>query len=146
MLDTPMRKDLNYRNVQISVGQAMKENETLTQPNSQIDPVAIERLRRLGGRELISRMIELFVAHASPLLEQAQKDLQEGNFEGVKRAGHSLKSSAANVGATQMSSIAAEIENAAPAMDQAALEKLLARLQSSFDHAKQMLEQERSGH
>jgi HPt (histidine-containing phosphotransfer) domain-containing protein len=111
-----------------------------------IDPNAVERLRRLGGVVLIARMIDLFAGHAGPIVEQAQRDLQGGNFDGIHRAGHSLKSSAGNVGATQMGRIAAEIERLAPAKDGPMLEKLIAELRSAFDLAKARLEQIRSQH
>ena len=109
-----------------------------------IDPNAVERLRRLGGGVLIARMIDLFAGHAGTIVDQAQKDLQEGNFDGIERAGHSLKSSAGNVGATQMGRIAAEIESLAPAKDGARLEKLISEIRSAFDAAKAKLEQIRS--
>jgi HPt (histidine-containing phosphotransfer) domain-containing protein len=111
-----------------------------------IDPDAVERLRRLGGVVLINRMIDLFAGHAGPIIERAQKDLQEGNFDGVHRAGHSLKSSAANVGATQMGRTAAEIERLALAGDGPVLEKLIAELRSAFDLAKAKLGEIRSQH
>jgi HPt (histidine-containing phosphotransfer) domain-containing protein len=111
-----------------------------------IDPTAVERLRRLGGGVLIARMIDLFTGHAGPIVDQAQKDLHEGNFDGIQRAGHSLKSSAGNVGATKMGTIAAEIERLAPAKDGEVLGNLIAELRSAFDQAKAKLEQIRSQH
>lgn len=111
---------------------------------SRIDPVAIERLRRLGGGELVLRMIHLFTAHAASLVDQAEKDLQQGNFDGMERAGHSLKSSAGNVGATEMSRIAAEIEQVALGKNKDLLEKLVPELRLAFDQAVQELGRERN--
>jgi two-component system, sensor histidine kinase and response regulator len=118
------------------------DKSTPSQPT--IDPIAMDRLRRLGGGDLVSRMIHLFMAHAAPLVVQAQTDLQAGNFDGLQRAGHSLKSSAANVGATEMSRVAAEIERLAPEKDRGVLEKLVTELQCAFDRAVKELERERS--
>jgi HPt (histidine-containing phosphotransfer) domain-containing protein len=109
-----------------------------------IDPIAVDRLRRLGGGVLISRMVDLFSDHAGPLIEQAQKDLADGKYDEIQRVGHSLKSSAGNVGATEMGRIAAEIEMLAPEKDAKVLGKLISELQSAFHQAKMTLEQIRS--
>jgi HPt (histidine-containing phosphotransfer) domain-containing protein len=109
-----------------------------------IDPAAIERLRRLGGRQLIVRMIDLFMGHATPILEQADQALQEGNYGGVQRAGHSLKSSAGNVGALRVSRIAAEIEMRALEKNRAVLMGLLGELQAAFGEASAKLDQVRN--
>jgi HPt (histidine-containing phosphotransfer) domain-containing protein len=111
---------------------------------SRIDPVAMERLRRLGGEELVLRMIHLFTAYAAPLVDQAEKDLREGNFDGIERAGHSLKSSAGNVGATDLGRIAAEIERVAAGRNKGPLEKLVPELRLAFDQAVQELDRERN--
>lgn len=62
-----------------------------------IDLRALERLRTLGGGELLTNMVHLFISHAEPVLRDAEIALERGDLEGVRRAAHSLKSSAANL-------------------------------------------------
>jgi HPt (histidine-containing phosphotransfer) domain-containing protein len=109
-----------------------------------IDPDALERLRRLGGQELLSRMIELFDSHVGPVLEQAAANLEADDFEGVRRAAHSIRSSAGNVGASQMRSLAERIEVSAPAGNRIELQHLVSELRSAYDRARVVLDNERS--
>lgn len=64
-----------------------------------LDAEAIGRLRRLGGDELTGRMAGLLLELAPRRLEAAWRALDGGDRDGARRAAHSLKSSAGNVGA-----------------------------------------------
>ena len=65
----------------------------------ELDPVAFERLKRLGGVKLLREMIDLFLGHAPTRVEAALAAGAIGDITGVNRAVHSLKSSVANLGA-----------------------------------------------
>lgn len=100
-----------------------------------IDRAAADYLVKLGGLEFLDRMIEVFSAHPPHLLEEATVALAAGRLEPVERAGHSLKSSAANIGAVAMREMAARVEKAAAAGQVDALPDLLAELARSHGEA-----------
>jgi len=78
-----------------------------------IDPVAIERLKRLGGSAFVLKMLELFRSYGAEKLAAAQRAQSEGNRTGVADAVHPLRSSAGNVGAQRVQVIAQQIEEQA---------------------------------
>ena len=90
-----------------------------------IDPKAHARLTEWGGEELVTQMIRLFLENAPTRLEQVRNGLSEGGLAEAERGVHSLKSSAANVGAVAVSRIANEMEERASDGDTVALEALL---------------------
>ena len=59
-----------------------------------IDESTLERLRKLGGDALLSKMVDLFISHAEPAIEEASAGVKSGDIEVVQRVAHSLKSSA----------------------------------------------------
>jgi HPt (histidine-containing phosphotransfer) domain-containing protein len=110
---------------------------------SEIDDSALQRIRMLGGDQLLRRMIDAFLTDAEPRVRMALAGARDGNLEDVKRATHSLKSTAANLGALQLQRIARELE-AASESDGADLIELAEELQSRFARATFELEAMRS--
>src|SRR6185369_5296333 len=70
----------------------------VSQP-SQLDPVALERLRRLGGEEFTRKMIDLFLSYSAQKIGEARRALEAANLDAVAKAAHPVRSSAGNVGA-----------------------------------------------
>lgn len=101
--------------------------------NSLIDADTITRLNDLGGSDLIVKMIELFSEHAPKRLQAAVDGLAQSDGNAIERAVHSLKSSAANLGALSLQHLASEIEALALQNDIAAIAPLIAELQTLFD-------------
>jgi CheY-like chemotaxis protein len=93
-----------------------------------LDHSAIEAVRQLdpdGQDRLLSRLIALYRDDSSQLLADLDSAMKTGDAEGVARAAHTLKSSSANLGATNVAAIARQIEHAARGGD-------LTELPSSF--------------
>ena len=81
-----------------------------------LDTSAIDAVRQLdpdGQDRLLSRLIALYRDDSSQLLADMENGLKVGDAEGVARAAHTLKSSSANLGATNVAAIARLIETAA---------------------------------
>ena len=100
-----------------------------------IDMRVLERLRKLGGEELLSKMVSLFTSHAEPGIREAATALSSGDFDGVQRAAHSLKSSAGNLGAQKVQDIADQIEQLA-AQRSGEIPQLLIDLERAYLSAK----------
>src|SRR4051794_23058766 len=75
-----------------------------------LDAAALDRLEELGGNQLVREMIALFVIHGPRQLDAACAAWDVRNLEVLRRSVHSLKSSAANLGARGLSDLAAGAE------------------------------------
>jgi HPt (histidine-containing phosphotransfer) domain-containing protein len=105
-----------------------------------LDPAAVVRLQRLGGDKLLHQMIRLYLENCEARLAQIDAGLTEGGeLDETRRGAHSLKSSAANVGATRVSRAAAELESAAHAGDRQGCVSLRADLRAASTDARDRL-------
>lgn len=75
-----------------------------------IDAEALRRLQEWGGPKLVREMIRLFLDNAGERIDQIRAGFGDGDAELVGRSAHSLKSSSANVGASEVSDLARKIE------------------------------------
>ncbi|GEM_PF-563484 len=78
-----------------------------------VDQEAISRLRSWGGDALLGRMIGLFIELGPERTRALEEGAASGDMERVERAAHSLKSSAANLGADDLRERAGRLEAAA---------------------------------
>lgn len=81
-----------------------------------LDHSVVEALFELGGEddpELLSDLVELFRTDASQRIAAMQKAVGETDWSTVEGMAHSLKSTAANLGAMAMSDLCRETEFAA---------------------------------
>lgn len=79
----------------------------------QLDFSVIARLRKTGGNTLLKRIFDLFLENAPKRVESALSGKAVGNLDLVERSVHSLNSSAANIGARSIQSLATQIESLA---------------------------------
>jgi len=75
-----------------------------------IDPTAFETLKQMAGADFIGELIATFLDDAPQLLRQLNEALTADDAETFRRAAHSLKSNAATFGATELASLARELE------------------------------------
>jgi HPt (histidine-containing phosphotransfer) domain-containing protein len=78
-----------------------------------IDSAAHQRLVEWGGPKLLRQMVRLYLENSGERMDQIATGFEEGNADLVERGSHSLKSSAANVGAMQVNKLAEDIEDRA---------------------------------
>lgn len=112
-------------------------------PSPVVDAAALERLSRIGGQEFLIEMVELFLEHAPQRLTTANEAYAAGDLKTVYRTAHSLKSTAANIGAARLQSLAAELEERAAAGDAAAAGPMLEELNRRYERVRPELERER---
>jgi len=106
-----------------------------------VDPAALDRLREWGGEKLLSQMIRLFLDNSPARMDQIRSGAQrDGDVEEAEKGAHSLKSSAANLGAEELRGLAATMEGHASDRDQAAVAELLPRLEEAYTRAREALE------
>ena len=75
------------------------------------EPLAM--LRNMGGASLVQEVLRLFFTDTSSQLEKITTGMLSGDTEAIRHAAHSIKSAAANVGATKLSELACTLEQAA---------------------------------
>ncbi len=94
-----------------------------------IDQAALDRLVEWGGDKLLRQMLRLYLENAQERLVQIEGGLAgEGDLDESYRGAHSLKSSAANLGAMQVSELAGRLEAVAKGGDAAGARTLFDEL------------------
>lgn len=108
-----------------------------------VDHAAIERLGRIGGVDLVRRMLDLYLTNGIDRLRAVSECAQAGDVTGVERAAHTMKSSAGNVGAIRLQRIAERVEATAAegVIDRALVTKLLHEFEESTRELRLVLEE-----
>ncbi len=73
----------------------------------------IRSLRQPGGPDLLKKIVDLYISNSRTLIETLRDSIIRGDASGVAQAAHSLKSSSANVGATALRELCAQLEDTA---------------------------------
>lgn len=102
---------------------------------SPVDAGQMERLKEWGGPELQKKMVDLFLTHAAERLDQIRQGIAGGAAEEAERGAHTLKSSAGNVGARKVQTLAQDAESLAEAGKLDDLRGLLPSLEREFQIA-----------
>lgn len=92
----------------------------------------LENMRQLGGEEFVREMIGLFLQTMPPQFEAVCASASAGDWPALKRAIHSLKSAAGNMGAVEVQQTAARIEELAHTRNGQPIPLLLHRLEQEF--------------
>ena len=108
-----------------------------------LDPGALSRLQRIGGRELVVEMIGLFLENAPRRLETARGAHGRGDRSTLHRAVHSIKSTAATVGGQALEAAARRAETWAKEEDLEAIRPLLDVLDREYEALRKQLVAER---
>ena len=77
------------------------------------DETVLARLSQAVGEDVMQEIIDLFRKHTPQRLEAAREGLRSGMLDEVAGAMHSLKSSAAMIGASRVEEIARRMEETA---------------------------------
>ena len=105
-----------------------------------LNPKAAATLREWGGDKLLGQMVRLFLENSPTRMEQIRSGVEEGDLKEAERAAHSLKSSAANLGAEELRTLAADMERMAGTRDPESVRSLLGSLNTAYDNAITALE------
>ena len=97
-----------------------------------IDPAALARLEEWGGPKLSSEIMRLFLENGPTRMDQVRSALTSTELEVVERGAHSLKSSAANVGAEVVRRIANDVEIASSGGQLQRVRDLVPDLEEAF--------------
>ena len=107
------------------------------------DAAALERLMRFGGGKLLNEMIALFLNAAPERLGAARSAVDAGDVHATEMALHSLKSSAAQLGAMRMHRLSEQGELLARTGTLDGVAALVQGLEDEYPNVKTWLEQSR---
>lgn len=106
-------------------------------------PINGERLAMLqgagGGEGLVAELVDLFVDDVPPRLESIREAMAAGDPEALVRTAHSLKGSAATLGADGMAELCRQMEVSGRAGEVPRAEGLLESLEAEFERVKRAL-------
>ena len=105
-----------------------------------IDPATLKKLEGWGGVNLSKEIVRLFLENGPKRVAQIRGAMDGEDLVVPERGAHSLKSSAANVGAQLLQEIASELEAAASGGDLQRVRDLIPNLEQAFSQAAQELE------
>lgn len=108
-----------------------------------LDPAVIAELRSLDpgpGDALLRELVQIFVHDTPPRLAEMARSLQAGDAAGFGRAAHSIKGSAANLGAHGLHAAADDAERCARTGQLGDGAARLGAIRTEFDRARLGLE------
>ena len=114
------------------------ERRAVSREATELDPRAIESLRSLRPG-LLKKVLDIWLQESPVLLADMQQGVHQGDNNRLLRAAHSLKNSAANVGATLLSRRCFAMEEKARARDTNDASALLSEIEAEFMSAKQAI-------
>ncbi len=100
-----------------------------------IDPAALQRLEKWGGPSLSQEIVQLFLENGPLRMDQIRAAMDGEDLDVPERGAHSLKSSAANVGAQHVQRFAGEVELAASGGDLQTVRDLIPNLEEAYAQA-----------
>lgn len=103
--------------------------------NAIINPAAIQRLSDWGGEDLLGRMVQLFLENTPARMDQIRTCVNGDPGDQPLRGAHSLKSSAANLGADQLRVLCQTIEDLASEGEIGTIREMLPPLEEAFSAA-----------
>lgn len=89
-----------------------------------------------GDREFETELFNMFLDDTAERIEALDAAIADGDAESCHRQAHTIKGSAANVGATRLCEISLQLESFDPKADKAEAESCLARMKSEFENTK----------
>jgi PAS domain S-box-containing protein len=108
-----------------------------------LDPGALDSLAEtIGGREALAELARTFLEDSERLLSELRRSVEEGRAEEVRRHAHTLKSTAASFGATELSDLCRELEARAQAGAVDGAGDLLDAIDAQFVRVRSTLEEE----
>lgn len=100
-----------------------------------IDQSALDKLLETvgGDQEFMHELVQTFLQEAPTMLDQVQSALAAGDADQVRLAAHSLKSNAAQFGASKLRELCLEIEQRAKGKELDGLDQLTAQARAEFE-------------
>lgn len=103
--------------------------------NNLINPAQLQQsLTAMGenAAESLRLLLEIYEADAPNLLADIRQAIADGDFDGLRFAAHSLKSSSATLGASRLATLCQQLEYQARAQSDRGLMPLYAQIETTY--------------
>jgi PAS domain S-box-containing protein len=131
-----------------SEGKAAADSEhTDQEARADLDTSALDALRDLessGNPDLLRRLIDLYLHDAPELIKKINKGLEAGDAKSIGEAAHTLKSTSANLGARELASVCAALQDVSRSGSCEQAAPLVARIEPLYAGVASALRQEKS--
>ena len=154
-MDDYLSKPLVVRELIAALQRARPSGSRLEEPASspapagtELAPAALDRLRRTLGRkaeQLLPGLVDLLLRDMPRLQEEARSALAQERLEVLRRVAHTLKSNAANFGATALAALYLDIERRAQASTLEGLAERLSQGEAEYARIRGALERLKGG-
>ncbi len=108
-----------------------------------LEDATFQKLTQIGGYEFAVQMIDLFLSYVPQKLIEARVAAQAGDWVGVQKAVHPIKSSASNIGARSLRELAVRLEQLAIDQQGDSIPALLGEMEVALAEVKSLLELQR---
>lgn len=111
-------------------------------PARRINQAALETLRQMeanGAANILQKVLKIFIETSPSMLAKMQDAAAGGDLGALRDAAHTLKSSAANVGAADLSELCARLEALARQGDVGSCLAMMGAVESEFEWAAEAL-------
>ena len=98
--------------------------------------LGLKQLEEDYGKEIVAKIVRMFIPDAERLIGQIAEAIKFHDCKSLEASAHRLKSSAANIGATEMSRLSAELESFGESESLANAEQVLNSLQLEWDRVR----------
>ena len=126
-----------------SVEAPLTTSDVAQDQTSPINPAVLDGIRALennGSKGLFGKVLSLYLSDSPKLVEGILSAVEKGDGESLRRAAHTLKSSSANVGATDLPELCRKIEEMVRAGDiPASGDPLLGSLEEEYRSVREAL-------
>jgi HPt (histidine-containing phosphotransfer) domain-containing protein len=102
----------------------------------------ITLLQQPNQSDLVRHVVEIYLNDAPQLISALETAAASGDFEGLRRNAHTLKSNSAHIGARALSMFAKELEAQARSGNLAGVDRLLRQIGEGYQHLAHLLEAE----
>jgi signal transduction histidine kinase/CheY-like chemotaxis protein/HPt (histidine-containing phosphotransfer) domain-containing protein len=101
-----------------------------------VDEKVLERMLAMGGggRDLLCRLIDLFLLDAPDRLAAIQDALSRGDARALGRAAHAFRSASANLGATTLAELCARVEHDCTKGSTDGADRVVAAIEDELGH------------
>jgi two-component system sensor histidine kinase/response regulator len=99
----------------------------------------LKQLEEDYGKEMLSKIVQMFIPDAEKLIGQIEEAIKQTDSKSLEESAHRLKGGAANVGATEVSKLSAELETCGETSSLGNAEHLLNSLRQEWRRVRPQL-------
>ncbi len=120
-----------------------RETDMADMNSSQIEPLRLEHIMETteGDMEFAQELFELFLSDTEQRLVALKEALTTGDFDLIRREGHTIKGASSNIGADPLREVAYKMEQIGESGDLSEADATLESLKAEFERVRNYLKE-----